>query len=55
MEGTETTYAQKAIRKRINEKNIQIEYFQDYTEHTDYEAYSDYSENDSSCCVIEYD
>ena len=52
MEEKETTFAQEVIRKRINEKSDMSISFQDYTEHTDYEAYVDYSES-SHCC--EYD
>jgi len=40
----EITYAQDVIRKRIDEKKSWQETFQDYSEHTDYEAYTDYND-----------
>ena len=38
------TFAQEAIQKRIIEKKEWQEAFQDYSEHTDYEAYTDYND-----------
>ena len=38
------TFAQNAILQRINEKSDWKENFQDYQEHTDYDAYSDYND-----------
>lgn len=38
------TYAQNAILKRIEEKETWAVNFQDYQEHTDYDAYSDYND-----------
>lgn len=40
----EKTYAQNTILDRIEEKNDWIVSFQDYSEHTDYEAYTDYND-----------
>lgn len=44
MEIKETTYAKTAIIKRIAEKEEWNNHFQDYSEHTDYEAYTDYND-----------
>ncbi len=38
------TIAQSAILKRIEEKTEWKENFQDYSEHTDYDAYTDYND-----------
>ena len=38
------TYAQKAISRKMVEKIVWEESFQDYTEQTDYEAYTDYND-----------
>lgn len=38
------TYAQEVIEKRIREKSNFNVAFQDYQEHTDYNAYSDYDD-----------
>ncbi len=38
------TFAQSTILKRIQEKARWEENFQDYQEHTDYDAYSDYND-----------
>lgn len=38
------THAQEAIKKRIIEKSEWEITFQDYQEHTDYDAYSDYND-----------
>ena len=40
----EKTYAQDSILNRINEKQEWTAKFQDYSEHTDYEAYTDYND-----------
>lgn len=38
------TFAQESILKRIEEKSEWGNNFQDYSEHTDYEAYTDYND-----------
>ena len=38
------TFAQATILKRIKEKEEWQNHFQDYQEHTDYDAYSDYND-----------
>lgn len=51
MESTETTYAQREIRKRISEKRELKESFQDYSEHSILlrrSEYGDYSHGDYS-------
>lgn len=38
------THAKEVIRKRVHEKSEWNIAFQDYQEHTDYDAYSDYND-----------
>lgn len=38
------TFAQETILRRIKEKAVWGKNFQDYTEHTDYDAYTDYND-----------
>ena len=44
MEKKTLTHAQEMIEKRIREKTEWMVSFQDYQEHTDYDAYSDYDD-----------
>ena len=41
---SQLTFAQEAILKRIKEKEMYQDLFQDHQEHTDYNAYSDYND-----------
>lgn len=54
METKEITYAQEAILKRIVEKKEWEDKFQDYSEHTDYDAYTDYNDCHGDYYDLEY-
>ena len=48
------THAQEIIKKRISEKCEKGITFQDYQEHTDYDAYSDYNDCHGDYYDLEY-
>ena len=48
------THAQEIIKKRISEKRENMIAFQDYQEHTDYDAYSDYNDCHGDYYDLEY-
>ncbi|MBP5613549.1 MAG: hypothetical protein J6X35_05350 [Bacteroidales bacterium] len=54
MEDKETTYAQESIQRRIAEKKEWEDKFQDYSEHTDYDAYTDYNDCHGDYYDLEY-